>query len=236
MLKPERNDPIHDDPDDIVRSWYAEHYSDVTATADGSVFQTFMHRAMERRHGPDRTFKRVLEVGGNRGEHVPYVKHRYDEYHLTDLRVPQVDSSLLADGRVRVQACDVASIPHDSDHFDRVIATCLLHHVDSPFRSVQEMRRVTRDGGVITVLLPTDPGFAYRAGKALTSGRAARKRGIAAEHRLIGALDHRNHFGSIWEQLRYVLRLDRTTVDWMPWRVPSAQLNAFVVVNSTVRK
>jgi phosphatidylethanolamine/phosphatidyl-N-methylethanolamine N-methyltransferase len=223
------DDSMNEEPDDILREWYAEHYSSVTATADGSVFHTYMHRAMERAHGPEDSFPHVLEVGGNRGEHIPFVRHAFADYLLTDLRLPVVSDALGADSRIRVQACDVSAIPHGDNVFDRVIATCLLHHVDSPLVAAGEMRRVVKPGGLITILLPTDPGLAYRVGKAATSGRAARRAGIGERHKLIGAIDHRNHFHSIREQLRYVFRRDTMSVDWYPFHVPVMSLNAFTI-------
>ena len=193
-------------PDEIIREWYDEHYSLISASADGSFFSRYMHRRMEHRYGAGDSFDRVLEVGGNRGEHIPFVRHAFGEYVLTDLHPPTLDPALSIDPRVSTLVCDVASMPFDTGYFDRVIATCLLHHVDSPLRAAQEMRRVTRTGGVITILVPTDPGLAYRVGKAATSGRAARRAGLSERHRLLGALDHSNHFVSIKEQVRHAFR------------------------------
>ena len=227
-----------EDPASILADWYGEHYSSVTATADGSVFHTYMHRAMESRQGPQASFPHVLEVGGNRGEHVPFVRHQFADYLVTDLRLPVLPDPLRADSRIRAEACDVMSIPQRDGTFDRVIATCLLHHVDSPLTAAREMRRVVRPGGQLTILLPTDPGLAYRVGKAATSGRAARRAGLGDRYKLIGAIDHRNHFHSIREQLRYAFRHDTVGVDWYPFRLPSMSLNAFAVftiVTSQVR-
>lgn len=225
-----------DDPDLILRDWYENHYSQVTATADGSFFHTYIHRAMERRFDANSCFDRVLEVGGNRGEHIEFVKHEFGEYLLTDLYEPQIIPALESDPRIKTRACDVADLPFADASFDRVIATCLLHHVASPLRAAREMRRVTTPGGVITILVPTDPGLAYRVGKALTSGRAAKRAGIAERHRLLGALDHKNHFGSIREQLHYAFRDDTVSIDWRPWRFPGMSVNAFTVFTVTTSR
>lgn len=223
-----------DDPQLIIRDWYDNYYSTVSATAgEDSIFNRYMHRAMERRFRPSDHFGRVLEVGGNRGEHIPFVRHGFDEYLLSDLHPPDLLPKLESDPRIRTESCDVADLPHRDESFDRVIATCVLHHVDSPLRAVHEMRRVTRPGGAITILVPTDPGLAYRVGKALTSGRAARRAGLGERHRLLGALDHRNHFASIKEQLRHGFRSDEVMIDWLPWRVPGMSLNAFTVISVT---
>jgi phosphatidylethanolamine/phosphatidyl-N-methylethanolamine N-methyltransferase len=221
-------------PGSILDDWYSNHYSDVAATADGSFFERFMHRSMEHRYGAGAQFTRVLEVGGNKGEHVPYVRHSFDEYLLTDLRPPTVKDAVAADPRVAVGECDVTKMPYEAASFDRVVSTCVLHHVDTPLGAASEIRRVLRPGGVATILIPTDPGLAFRVAKALTSGRAAKKRGIQQMYNVAWALDHRNHFRAIYTQLRYVFRNDDVVVDWFPFKVPSVDINAFVVVNARV--
>lgn len=228
--------PDHDaDPDELLRNWYAEHYSTVAATADGSFVGRYMHRAVEARHLPTAPgLDRVLEVGGNRGEHVPFVRHPYSEYVLTDLRPPSPTEALRRDPRLTVEACDVQDLPYEDGRFDRVVATCLMHHVPSPYTAATQIRRVTRDGGHVTVLLPADPGLVYRVAKAVTSGRAAARRGVADRHRLVSALDHPNHVGSILVQLMHVFRHDQTSLRWYPFRVPSWNANAFAVLDVTV--
>ncbi|MFJ8581172.1 class I SAM-dependent methyltransferase [Micromonospora sp. NPDC093277] len=233
--------PPRDDPapvqsaHDLLTRWYEDHYSTTAATADGSLFERYLHRSMEAPYGPEVRYARVLEVGGNRGEHVPYVRHQFDEYLLTDLREPRPTERVAADPRIRVAACDVSELPYPDGGFDRVIATCLLHHLPDPFAALREMRRVAAPGGTVTILLPTDPGVVYRLGKALTSGRAARRQGIADLYQVVTALDHRNHFPSLLAQVRHVFGTDGVAVSWRPFRVPGWHLNAFSVVHARVR-
>ena len=189
-----------------------------------------MHEAMERDYHKQ-SFPKVLEVGANRGEHVPFVRHPFDEYVLTDLHPPTVSAELLADSRLQAESADVTALPYPDAAFDRVIATCLLHHVSDPLAAALQMRRVTRPGGVVTILVPTDPGLAYRVGRALTSGNRARRAGLASQLKLVSALDHTNHFRSIRTQIQHAFRHDVVKIDWQPFRVPSVELNAFVVVH-----
>ncbi|WP_170219289.1 class I SAM-dependent methyltransferase [Nocardioides litoris] len=219
--------------EDILRLWYERFYSSTSATANGSVFERYMHRAMEARHGASVSFSQVLEVGGNRGEHVPYVRHGFDRYVLSDLFPPDV-SGVDLDPRVEAETADVQDLPHDADSFDRVVATCLLHHVPDPFAALKELRRVVRPGGGITLLVPTDPGWSYRTAQRLTSGRAARKRGIGEFFELVHAVDHPNHFDSLQRQVRYVFRHDRVRTTWRPLGVPLWNLNLFTVTDVTV--
>lgn len=219
--------------DVIIRQWYETHYNSVTASADGSSIQRYLHLEMERPFGVSRTFSRTLEVGGNRGEHIPFVRHRFDEYWLTDLYPPEVPSNLSGDKRIRTCVCDAAEIPFGEGAFDRVIVTCLMHHVEDPLRVFYEVRRVTRLGGEITIMIPTDPSLAYRLGVWLSSRRAARRRGLQEEMYLVKALDHRNHYRSIATQATHAFRGDDVRCRYLPFRIPSIEFNAFTVWHIT---
>lgn len=215
--------------DDVLRLWYDRHYSTTSATANGSMFERYMHRAMEASFSPSDSFDRVLEVGGNRGEHVKYVQHAFQTYVLSDLFMPDVTGEVDLDPRVVAEAADVQDLPYGDGEFDRVIATCLLHHVPDPFAALSEMRRVLKPGGRLTILLPTDPGLGYRVAQRATSGRAARRKGIGEFFKLVHALDHLNHFESISRQIHYVFRHDVVETSWQPLRVPSWNVNLFTV-------
>jgi hypothetical protein len=80
-----------------------------------------------------------------------------------------------------------------------------------------------------------DLGLAYCAGKAITSGRAARRQGIANLYRIVTALDHRNHFPSLLAQMRHVFGHDALTVVWALPR-PGWHLNAFAVIHARIAR
>lgn len=86
--------------------------------------------------------------------------------------------------------------------------TCVLHHLAEPEAALGELRRVTRPHGRISVLLATNPGLAYRAGRALTLAGRARRAGVADEQRLSHAREHRNHFASPLTMARTVFADD----------------------------
>lgn len=218
------------DRESILRLWYDEYYSSTSVTANGSFFEKYMHRAMEVPFGRAEKYAKVLEVGGNRGEHVPYVRHRFESYVLTDLYAPNLTGVVDLDTRVQAAAADVQDLPYSDGEFDRLIATCLLHHVPDPFLALQQMRRVVKPGGRITILIPTDPGLGYRVAQRMTSGRKARQQGIGPFLDLVHAVDHINHFGSLVKQLGYVFRADDVHTDWKPMGLPSWNINLFTVI------
>lgn len=223
------DDQGFDSRNDILRLWYQEYYSTTSATANGSMFERYMHRSMELPFTSSDSYQRILEVGGNRGEHVPYIRHAFQTYVLSDLYMPDLTEAVDVDPRVVAEAADVQNLPHEDGEFDRLIATCLLHHVPDPFAALREMRRVVKPGGRITILLPADPGLGYRTAQRITSGRSARRQGIGEFFELVHSVDHLNHFSSIARQIDYVFRQDSLSTSWRPLRVPSWNINLFTV-------
>jgi phosphatidylethanolamine/phosphatidyl-N-methylethanolamine N-methyltransferase len=106
----------------------------------------------------------ILEVGGNVGEHIKYVSPNYSSYTLSDSRNTNYQS---LNSKIHFKIADVQNLPFLDNSFDRTISTCLLHHVIFPIRALEEIRRVTKKEGLISLLVPSDPGFAYQLAKKL---------------------------------------------------------------------
>lgn len=78
-----------------------------------------------------------------------------------NMRVSAVDSSaqMLARAQktvsvVHFRQADAMRLPFPDQHFDIVLAASLLNVVDSPLAVLNEMRRVCREGGTVSVLVP----------------------------------------------------------------------------------
>lgn len=214
-------------------------HSDYRRTTAGNAGESwagqYMHKVMERAHGRSARFHGVLELGANDGEHLPFVRHQFDSYLVTDIRAPRLSPALLADPRISADVCDPGRIRYPAASFDRVVVTCLLHHAADPLAVARRIRRITRPGGNITLLVPTDPSLAYRACHALTAARSARAAGQFQRWQLMHAVDHRNHFRSIRRQLWHVFGADDVAVSWLPLRIPLVELNMLTVWQITVR-
>lgn len=187
------------------------------------------HRALERGLGRLPETARLLEIGGNLGEHCKFVQHPYAEYIVTDYR--QIDFEPINE-RIRFEVADAHHLPYDDASFDRVLMTCVLHHVEDPEQAMREMRRVVKPGGWISITLPCDPGLAYRAGKAVGPYRSLRKRSPESDvdPRYWHYRQHRNHYPGLMALAGQVYANDTVTRRSWPWRFPLWNANLFTIL------
>ncbi len=173
--------------------YYDDAYQHVMYTGVVGWYSRWAHRLVE---GPfrGRGSGDVLEVGAGSGQHAPFVE-RFDSYLETDVCVPdgEVLERRVPGGTVvrrRLDAQDLAGIGDAS--VDRVIATCLLAHLDQPGRALAEWRRVTRPGGVVSIYVPAEPGMLLRLVRRVVM--VPKSRAVGQDHERTVYLDHRNHY------------------------------------------
>lgn len=196
-----------------------------------------LHRALESgRKG--QTFEHVLEIGAGDLEHLSYIEHSCDVYTAIDLRAPKDEQTPIAQrpssvGSVDVRIMDGTALAFPDETFDRVLATCVIMHVERPDLAVAEWLRVTKRGGVVDFLVPCDPGLVLRLFRWLVNERAALRFGVSRnEYRLLNALDHVSSFSRIDALVRFVVRessglsLSRR---YSPFRIPLWNFNGFVI-------
>jgi phosphatidylethanolamine/phosphatidyl-N-methylethanolamine N-methyltransferase len=140
--------------DDRLIEYYYLHFFDNTANKglNGWLFD-FTHKKMELlpsfKNGKKlREFSRILEVGAGLGQHFKFVEKSYSKYTMTDvnsvLMLKNNKESKLA--KIEYKVADVQNLPFKPGSFDRVIATCLLNHLNDTEKALSEMRRVKKRG------------------------------------------------------------------------------------------
>jgi phosphatidylethanolamine/phosphatidyl-N-methylethanolamine N-methyltransferase len=197
-------------PEGFLRRWYDEIYEKNAYGGSAGRVQRAMHESLERSYSDSDYFPRTLELGGNVGEHLPYVKHGFSEYRLTDLRDKLSDETKrdLSQAGIVFETVNAEKLPYSAGSFDRVLHTCLLHHLGNPEEALQEMRRVLRPGGTADLFLSGDPGFLFRLGRRIGPHTAALKTGMGEIKTLVDARDHKNHSWSLRRLIRHVFRDD----------------------------
>lgn len=232
-----------DAADEALDRYYAEHYDAVVHSGAGGRVQEMFHVAIERPWTAERRFDTVLELGATNGEHLTFVRHAFSSYAMLDIRdsaaARAVAEEHSAPGRavefVVGDAQDLAGV--ETESVDRLISMCLLHHLPEPRESLINWRRVVSPGGVLSIFLPCDPGALWRAGRSVTSFRAARARGYSdMEVRYINACDHRNHVASLRWMVEAVFAYDDLRIVQYPFSfIDSWNANLFMTFQITKR-
>jgi ubiquinone/menaquinone biosynthesis C-methylase UbiE len=196
------------------------------------------HSLVERPFGAHEKFGRVIEVGAGSGVHVEYVRHEYDDYVMTDGYDAMLDQMQVAANRARypdrviVAKEDAAAISYADSSFDRLIATHVLEHMPRPHEVVMEWARIIKPGGVMSLVLPCDPGLLWRAGRLFGPRSRAHKRGLPYDY--VMALEHINSITNLVAILRHLFQ-DREET-WWPTGIPFSDLNLIYAANIRIEK
>lgn len=219
-----------------VDLFYSKYYDQILRTGLIGSAQDRTHIAIEKLWSPQDMFVRVLEVGAGAGDHRQFVKHKYSFYYETDIRLP--DGTFEPDMRSKLEdsnpgvireIADVMQLQYVDGFFDRVIATCLLLHLPNPETALLEMRRVTKvTGGVITILVPCEPGILLRLSRKFLTARKAKRLGFSG-YELFNARDHINYISSVDKLIKHVFEDDRVTIRRLPFHIPSWNFNLYFV-------
>lgn len=183
----------------------------------------------------EKTPNSVLEIGGGNGEHLPFLKYipgqKYVSLDLRESTTTRYTNGLAEDFKRKLNfvSGNAQNLPFDSESFDRVFSTCLLHHVDDVLAVLLEAKRVTKEGGEIAFVFPTDPGILNHFAKRMISYRKMRK-ASSIRPQLFYALEHKNHIFSIIELIKFVFQEDELRFHYRPFSfIKSWNLNLLVV-------
>jgi phosphatidylethanolamine/phosphatidyl-N-methylethanolamine N-methyltransferase len=199
-------------------------------TMAGSFLQK-SHRLLEKNLPSDGIYSRVLEVGAGSGHHFPYVKAGFRQYVMTDGSDAMLEiaskkfSAQMSAGTLKVEKQDATALTYPDNCFDRLIATHVLEHLPNPVHVLREWNRVIRPNGIISIVLPCDPGMLWRLGRHLGPRRNARKLGISYDY--LQAAEHVNSIFNLVVFIRH--HFEVTSEYWYPARIPVPDLNLFFI-------
>jgi SAM-dependent methyltransferase len=194
-----------------------------------------MHSSLEKGRGGQDSYRHTLELGSGNLEHFPHVKHKWSSYTAVDIRKPGESTKHNAfwgsAGTKFVQA-DACELPFDNGVFDRIVATCLLLHIEDVPQALKEWQRVRKECGVIDLLVPCETGMLLRLVRGLISKPKALRNGLPKKKwELINALDHVNSFPRVRALVEPCLDKDLTLkVKFFPFPfLRTHDLNLFAI-------
>lgn len=215
--------------DDYMSRWTASYEATNYDRGMAAHFLSMSHVWCEQAFGPDTHFSRVLEVGAGTGVHIRTIRHTFDEYVMTDLNPPMLDQIQARSGmgHITQKKEDATNLSFDDATFDRVIATHVLEHLPEPHKVLREWSRVLKPGGTLSIVLPCDPGLAWRLGRNFGPRRNFTRLGIDYDYWM--AREHINSITNLVALISYYFPLRREK--WAPMRVPLSDLNLFYIVH-----
>lgn len=223
--------------DQYVKNW-AELYQgqnyDKGLTAH---FLKKSHEWSELDFGAGDHFGKVLEVGAGTGMHIKFVRHSFDEYWMTDLNPPMMDKIIFPAaannrGKLHLAKEDATKLSFADGVFDRVIAAHVLEHLYRPHEVLREWARVLKPGGVLSLVLPCDPGLFWRLGRYAVARKKFIRAGFDYDYWM--AREHVNPINNLVSLVRYYFPDARE--QWLPSHVPSIDLNLFYIVHIQVKE
>jgi len=114
----------------------------------------------------------------------------------------------------------------------------VLHHVSPVDEALSEARRVTKNGGSISIYLTCDPGVVYRAIRHFVSHKKQAKLfgKSMSEVKFLWAIEHPNHFPGILHTIRHIYGNDEITISRRPFPLLPWNFNIYNLMTITVSK
>jgi phosphatidylethanolamine/phosphatidyl-N-methylethanolamine N-methyltransferase len=222
--------------EDAATQYYKQYFDQCVNSGFNGYLFNFTHKKLEL---IPRIFKSrkskanlsVLEVGAGAGQHLKFVKNTYAKYTMTDINASLLSKNTVESKlkKIEFKIADVQKLPFVKGSFDRVISTCLLHHLNDVEKALLELKRVTKSDGLISIYLSCDPGLLNRLLRRLLVIPKARKLGFN-EYEVFIAREHRNHFQSIKVLIQEVFKDHEIQLRYFPFRIKSWNLNTFCII------
>ncbi|MCF6320935.1 MAG: class I SAM-dependent methyltransferase [Rhizobiaceae bacterium] len=191
------------------------------------------HKVLENMFSSSDHFSDVLEIGAGSGKHLDSIRHGYDRYVMSDGNPKMLDQAKQRhndNNRISFEVADARELHFEDKSFDRVIATHVLEHLINPHDILREWARVIKPGGTLSLVLPCDPGFAWRLGRNLGVRQRAQSAGMEYDYWM--AREHVNSIYNLVTFINYYFEDVKTT--WWPMRLPLADINLIYAANIRV--
>lgn len=210
--------------DDAIRRWHEN------LPGSYRTIEHFNHRYPLRTAPGDQGRIRTIEIGAGLGEQLAYEDLARQEYTCVELR-PDMAAGLrerFPSVTTIVGDCQ-ERLPFADGFFDRAIAVHVLEHLPDLPSALDELRRLLRAGGKLSVVIPCDPGLVYGIGRRFTAQREFERR-YNVPYEIFVSREHLNSPAEIIELLRDRFRIVHRR--FFPLRLPVVDLNICIGITA----
>lgn len=131
-----------------------------------------IHMKMEKPFSKNMHFGNVLELGALFGNHRKFVKHSYDTYSETDLFIKKKEIYKSENSNLKRFKLDATQLIDIEDaSVDRLIATCLIIHLEKPENVLKNWKRVVKSGGYLSLWVQCEPSILLNLSRKLYSSK-----------------------------------------------------------------
>ena len=192
----------------------------------------YSHRQLEKFHRKKK-YSKVLEIGAGTAPHINYLQHEYDEYFVAEVSKNALE---YYKELKNIKACsyDGENLPFENNFFDRIIIHQCLEHVSKPEKFLFEMMNKLKEGGVLSISLPTDPGLLWRLGRLFIKYFIVKKTYDISkqEYEYINATEHINSIFTLINLIRYNFK-NQIEEHYLPFKIKLVDINLFYKVHIT---
>ena len=127
-------------------------------------------------------------------------------------------------------------IPFPNNYFDRIIISHVLEHIPNPENFLDQMFKILKKGGILSIALPSDPGFLWRLGRFfLKMTKVKNKLNLNLnEYDYMIANEHINSIFNLISIIKYKYKDKILNEKYLPFHLKLLDLNLFY--NVTLRK
>jgi len=187
----------------LVDSYYQHYYQKIHSNLEDNRRFSF-HFQLESAYSGLEHFPIVLELGAGNLVHPKFIKHTFEIYLLTDIRVIQDGTTLEVEPGIIPQQpgvyksmADARRLGYLDNSVNRILTGCLLLHLDDPVSVLDEWLRVLNLGGVIDTVIPNDQSLPVHLYRLLYSRRKSKKLGFM-DFDLVNAFEHHSYYERIY--------------------------------------
>ncbi len=205
---------------------YSKHlYSGFVGT-----FMHYCHRKLEC-YDFDDNLPKILEIGPGTVPHAPYIKHAYEEYHIIETSDYAIDE-LKKQGYTNIKNYDGSTLPYIDGYFDRIIMSHVLEHISNPHSFLLHLMKKLKEGGILSISLPTDPGLLWRSSRQIIKIFSLNRGQDVSnlEYDYINSIEHINSIFNLRNIIKYHFT-GKFHETFLPFKVSLPDLNLFYNVH-----
>ena len=127
---------------------------------------------------------------------------------------------------------DGNKIQFKKNYFDRIIISHTLEHIPFPEKFLKSVLKTLKKGGVVSISLPTDPGFLWRLGSFYNKIFNIKKNLNLdnLEYDYMNAIEHINSIYNLVSIIRYDFK-NKVKENFLPFKIKILDLNLFYNVH-----